>query len=214
MILQAIQEKTEIFEVRRLTTADEADVLALTGGTGLPHAPGLRGLLQQGLVLGDYAGTDALQAAGALLPMWGDAPLAMALRAAGFAPDGQGAVLAPPCLAPGYAMAGQYLAVAMAWAQERYTRYHLWAVLPSGEQALCAHCLACGFALRALRPIDGPKPMLVFSARPLPEWQGPPRRVHFTDRRLPRLLEQGYAAVDFAWDAQGLVLMLRPAAVE
>lgn len=213
MILEATEAKTGIFEVRRLAAEDEAAVLALTGGAGLPHAPGLRPLLQQGAVLGDYAGGEALQAAGALLPMWGDAPLAMGLRAAGFAPDGQGAVLTPPRFAPDYPMVRQYLAVSMAWAQERYTRYHLWAVLPAAEQALCAGCLAAGFVLRALRPIDGPEPMLVFSARPLPESGGPPRRVRLADRRLPRLLEQGYAAAEFEWSGQGVELLLRPAQV-
>ncbi|MGN0975043.1 MAG: hypothetical protein ACI4OL_03505 [Gemmiger sp.] len=210
MILQATGMKTEIFDVRRLTPADETAVLRFTGGAGLSHAPGLRALLQQGAVLGDYAGGSELQAANALLPMWGDAPLSMALRAAGFAADGQGAVLTPPCLVPDYPMVRQYLAVAMAWAQERYTKYHLWAVLPGTAEELCAQYLACGFSLRALRLIDGPDPMLVFSARPLPPWEEPVRRVHFSDRRLPRLLEQGYAASEFGWDRQGMVLMLRP----
>jgi hypothetical protein len=210
MVLQVTEARTCAFDVRKLSMKDENAVMKLTNGKGLPHASGLRSLLQKGEVLGDYAGGPELAVASALLPLWGQTPLAMALRAAGYAADGQGAVLTPPVMAAGYAEVRRYLSVALSWAQQRYTRYHIWAVLGAEREELCAQYLAAGLSLRGMRVLDGPDPMLVFAARPLPRWEEPVRRVHFSDRRLPRLLEQGYGASDFGWDRQGMVLMLRP----
>ncbi len=210
MILQVTETDARSFDLHRLTTGDAPALRALCPG-GLPHAPGLQGLLQTGAVLGDYGNGPALRAAAALLPLYGDAPLAGALRAAGCAADGQGAVLTPPATAADYGELRRFVTVTLAWAEQRYTRYHLWAVLDAGQEELCAQYLACGLSLRGLRPLDGPDPLLIFAARPLPRWEEPVRRLHFRDRRLPRLLEQGYGASDFGWDRQGMVLMLRPA---
>lgn len=210
MILQTTETSVRAFDVKRLTPADENAVQLLTGGHGLPGTAGLRALLQQGDVIGDYGAGPGLQAVCALLPLWSDAPLAMAMRAAGFAADGQGAVLTRPQLAWGYSEVRRFLAVALAWAQERYTSYHVWAVLPAGEEELCAQYLAAGLSLRGARRMDTAGQTLVFAARGLPRWEEPVKRVHFQDRRLPRLLEQGYGAADFGWDKQGMVLMLRP----
>ena len=210
MVLQMTEAQTRVFDVRCLAAKDEAAVRALAGGGELPHAPGLRALLRGNAVLGDYAGTSALQIAAALLPLYGELPLPMALRTAGYAADGQGAVLTPPAILPGYTELRHYLSVALDWAGRRYASYHIWAVLHAGQEELCAQYLAAGFSLRGLRRLDGPEPMLVFADRPLPRWEEPVKKLHFNDRRLPRLLEEGYGASEFGWDRQGMVLMLRP----
>ena len=53
--------------------------------------------------------------------------------------------------------------------------------------------------------------MMVFSARGLPHWREPRRRVHLNDPALPRLLEHGYAVGDFGWGPGGMELLLRDA---
>ena len=78
--------------------------------------------------------------------------------------------------------------------------------LPSCED-LCAQYLSSGLTLRGLRPMVGTEGMLIFSARGLPHWQEPFRRLHLDDPALPR--ERGYAAADFGWGKQGMELLLR-----
>ncbi|MDD4850858.1 MAG: hypothetical protein PHO10_09210 [Gemmiger sp.] len=210
MILQVTETRTRAFDVRCLTEEDENAVRVLTGGGGLPGTLGLRALLRGGAVLGDYGGLPQLQVAAALLPLYGDAPLAMALRAAGYAADGQGAVLTAPTMRADYGELRHFLRIALDWAGRSYASYHIWAVAPARQEEVCAQYLASGFSLRGLRCLQGEEPMLIFADRPLPRWEEPVKRVHFADRRLPRLLEQGYGASDFGWDHQGMVLMLRP----
>lgn len=203
-------------DTRLLTPADEAGIRTLTNGKGLLLAPGLRSLLRQNRVLGDNAGGAALQAAAALLPLYSETPLATAMHAAGYAADGQGAVLTPPCLMPGYDEVRHFLTVALRWAQECCAPYHTWAVLPfdpadpAQTEELCAQYLAAGLTLRGLCPLAEVVQLLVFAARPLPRWEEPVKRLHLTDPAMPRWLERGYAAAGFGWNQQGLVLQLRP----
>ena len=60
-----------------------------------------------------------------------------------------------------------------------------------------------------MRPMVGTEGMLIFSARGLPHWQEPFRRLHLDDPALSRVLERGYAAADFGWGKQGMELLLR-----
>ena len=62
MILQVTETDARSFDLHRLTTGDAPALRALCPG-GLPHAPGLQGLLQTGAVLGDYGNGPALRAA-------------------------------------------------------------------------------------------------------------------------------------------------------
>ena len=169
-----------------------------------------------GRILGDYAGQPDLQAAAALLPLYDDAVLPASLRAAGYGADGQGAVLTPPCTAPHYTQLRQFLRTALRLATARYASYHVWAVLPLDPEALpacedlCAQYLAAGLTLRGVRPMAGAN-LLIFSARGLPHWREPYRRVHLADPALPRILERGYAVGDFGWGAGGMELILRSA---
>ena len=80
--------------------------------------------------------------------------------------------------------------------------------LPACED-LCAQYLSAGLTLRGLRPMVGTGGMLIFSARGLPHWREPFRRLHLDDPALPRVLERGYAAADFGWGKQGMELLLR-----
>ena len=184
----------------------------LCAACGIPGGPDTAALLQTNAVLGDYAGTDTLQAAMAMLPMFGQSRLALALRAAGFGADGQGIVLAPP------AFTAQYLP----WS------------------ALFGHGAGAGqTALRQLpylgRPAADPHPGRRGTMRPIfgiwpyparrgaagqpaaagvcgphpggPRQHGAPRTL--AGPALPRLLERGGAVADFGWDKQGLVLSVR-----
>ncbi len=216
MLMQVTETTTRMFDPRPLRQSDADAVGRLVGGRTLPHAPALGALLQNGQVLGDYAGSGELQAATALLPLNGQTTLACSLRAAGFGADGQGAVFTPLCLAPGYGETRRFLRMALRWASGQYASYHLWATLPfdpaqpmAGEE-LCAQYLAAGLNLRGLRAMDGVARMLVFSAAPLPRWEEPTRRIALADPALSRFLERGYAASEFGWDRAGLVLELRP----
>lgn len=215
-MMQMTETHVQTFDARLLSAQDEPAVLALTGGSGLANAPGLPTLLHRAMVLGDYAGLPALQAAAALLPLYGQTPLALSLRAAGFGADGQGAVLTPPSLADGYTEVRHFLHMALRWAGQQYASYHLWAVLPydaaapAASEELCAQYLAAGLSLRGLCPMDGAARMMVFAARPLPRWEDPIKKLHLADPALPRMLERGYAAADFCWDRGGMLLMLRP----
>lgn len=218
MLMQVTETRTRTFDARVLSARDAVAVTALAGQPDLPGVPDLKGALEMDQILGDFAGLPGLQAGTALLPLYGQTPLALSLRAAGFGADGQGAVLTPICTVPDYGEVRHFLRVALTWAQGQYASYHIWAVLPllPGEPAaceeLCAQYLATGLSLRGLCPVAGGQMLLVFALRPLPRWEEPIKRVHLTDAALPRLLECGYAAADFGWDQMGLVLMLRPTA--
>lgn len=213
-MISMIQPQTRTFDARLLTLRDAEAVRALTGGS-LPHAAELMSLLQNGHVLGDYAGLPHLQAVTTLLPLGGASPLALCLRAAGLGTDGRGAVLTPLCAVEGYTQVRHFLSVALHWARGQYPDGEVWAVLPldrcnaAGEE-LCAQYMATGLALRAACPMNGTRQMLVFSAQALPRWEQPIRRLPLCDPALPRFLERGYAAADFGWDRRGLVLLLRP----
>ncbi len=124
----------------------------LCAACGTPGGPDTAALLQTNAVLGDYAGTDTLQAAMGMLPMFGQSRLALALRAAGFGADGQGIVLAPPAFTAQYLPVRRFLAMALGLAKQRCASYHIWAALPltptpDGEE-LCAQYLASGLTLR------------------------------------------------------------------
>ena len=215
-MLQTLERNAVTFDARVLTPAHLEALRELCGQNGLPALPGDRLLpaLQNGQVLGDYAGGDRLQAAAALLPLYADEPLPALLRAAGYGADGQGAVLTPPLLRSAYPQLRLFLRMALRWATERYASYHIWAALPLDPQApceeLCAQYLSAGLTLRALRP-DGTRKVLIFSARGIAHWRDPYRRLRLNDPALPRLLERGYAAADFGWGPQGMDLLLRAA---
>ena len=184
----------------------------LCAACGTPGGPDTAALLQTNAVLGDYAGTDTLQAAMGMLPMFGQSHLALALRAAGFGADGQGIVLAPPAFTAQYLPVRRFLAMALGLAKQRCASYHIWAALPltptpDGEE-LCAQYLVSGLTLRAVVPLDSQQ-LLVFAAH-TPVGRGSTvRRVHLQDPALPRRLERGGAVADFGWDKQGLVLSVR-----
>ena len=81
-------ERTNIFDARVLTAAHADALRALTGPGGLPLLPCLHPALEEGQIVGDYAGQDELQAAAALLPLYAEDPLPTSLRAAGYGADG------------------------------------------------------------------------------------------------------------------------------
>lgn len=152
----------------------------LCAACGTPGGHDTAALLQTNAVLGDYAGTDTLQAAMAMLPMFGQSRLALALRAAGFGADGQGIVLAPPAFTAQYLPVRRFLAMALGLAKQRCASYHIWAALPltptpDGEE-LCAQYLASGLTLRAVVPLDSQQ-LLVFAAHTPggPRQHGAPR---------------------------------------
>ena len=178
-MLQTLERNVHTFDAQVLTPAGAAALAELTGPAGQPFLPPDR------------------------------------LRAAGNVADGQGAVLTPPVLNENYTQLRHFLRMALRWATERYASYHIWAVqpltiddLPSCED-LCAQYLSAGLTLRGLRPMVGTEGMLIFSARGLPHWQEPFRRLHLDDPALSRVLERGYAAADFGWGKQGMELLLR-----
>ena len=146
----------------------------LCAACGTPGGPDTAALLQTNAVLGDYAGTDTLQAAMGMLPMFGQSRLALALRAAGFGADGL--------------PVRRFLAMALGLAKQRCASYHIWAALPltptpDGEE-LCAQYLASGLTLRAVVPLDSQQ-LLVFAAH-TPVGRGSTvRRVHLQDPAPP-----------------------------
>ena len=149
--------------------------------------------MEEGQIVGDYAGQDELQAAAALLPLYAEDPLPTSLRAAGYGADGQGAVLTPPILREDYTQLRHFLRLALRWATERYASYHVWAVLPLDLEHpeacddLCAQYLSAGLTLRGMRPMVGADQMLIFSAHGLVKWRDPLRRCHLADPALPEL---------------------------
>ena len=80
-------ERTNIFDARVLTAAHADALRALAGPGGLPLLPCLHPALEEGQIVGDYAGQDELQAAAALLPLYAEDPLPTSLRAAGYGAD-------------------------------------------------------------------------------------------------------------------------------
>ena len=102
-------ERTNIFDARVLTAAHADALRALAGPGGLPLLPCLHPALEEGQIVGDYAGQDELQAAAALLPLYAEDPLPTSLRAAGYGADGQGAVLTPPVLREDYTQLRHFL---------------------------------------------------------------------------------------------------------
>mgnify|MGYP001105766136 CR=1 FL=1 len=67
-------ERTNIFDARVLTAAHADALRALAGPGGLPLLPCLHPALEEGQIVGDYAGQDELQAAAALLPLYAEDP--------------------------------------------------------------------------------------------------------------------------------------------
>ena len=210
--LTLTETNLDMFHAQLLAPQDAPAMDQLCAACGTPGGPDTAALLQTNAVLGDYAGTDTLQAAMGMLPMFGQSRLALALRAAGFGADGQGIVLAPPAFTAQYLPVRRFLAMALGLAKQRCASYHIWAALPltptpDGEE-LCAQYLASGLTLRAVVPLDSQQ-LLVFAAH-TPVGRGSTvRRVHLQDPALLRLLERGGAVADFGWDKQGLVLSVR-----
>ena len=197
-MLLMTETNLDVFHAQLLTPQDAPAMDQLCAACGTPGGPDTAALLQTNAVLGDYAGTDTLQAAIAMLPMFGA--------------DGQGIVLAPPAFTAQYLPVRRFLAMALGLAKQRCASYHIWAALPltptpDGEE-LCAQYLASGLTLRAVVPLDSQQ-LLVFAAH-TPVGRGSTvRRVHLQDPALSRLLERGGAVADFGWDKQGLVLSVR-----
>lgn len=211
-MLLMTETNLDVFHAQLLAPQDAPALDQLYAACGAPGGPDAAALLQAGAILGDYAGTDTLQAAMAMLPMFGQSRLALALRAAGFGADGQGVVLAPPAFTEQYMPVRRFLAMALGLARQRCASYHIWAALPlaptpDGEE-LCAQYLASSLTLRAVVPLDGRK-LLVFAAHTAVSRSSMVRRVHLQDPALPRLLERGGAVADFGWDKQGLLLSVR-----
>ena len=107
-------ERTNIFDARVLTAAHADALRALAGPGGLPLLPCLHPALEEGQIVGDYAGQDELQAAAALLPLYAEDPLPTVCAAAGYGADGQGAVLTPPILREDYTQLRHFLRLARA----------------------------------------------------------------------------------------------------
>ena len=101
-MLLMTETNLDVFHAQLLVPQDAPAMDQLCAACGTPGGPDTAALLQTNAVLGDYAGTDTLQAAMAMLPMFGQSRLALALRAAGFGADGQGIVLAPPAFTAQY----------------------------------------------------------------------------------------------------------------
>lgn len=129
-MLLMTETNLDVFHAQLLAPQDAPAMDQLCAACGTPGGPDTAALLQTNAVLGDYAGTDTLQAAMAMLPMFGQSRLALALRAAGFGADGQGIVLAPPAFTAQYLPVRRFLAMALGLAKKRCASYHIWATLP------------------------------------------------------------------------------------
>lgn len=215
-MLQTLERTATTWNIQPLLPVHREALRLLCDGGSLPLLPldALRPALEAGRILGDFAGTAALQAAAALLPLYDESVLPASLRAAGYGADGQGAVLTPPLLREHYTQLRQFLRTALRMATTRYASYHVWAVQPLDPdhlplcEDLCAQYLSAGLTLRGVRPMAGAN-ILIFSARGLPHWREPYRRLHLNDPALPRVLERGYAVGDFGWGSGGMELILR-----
>ena len=215
-MLQTLERKTHIFDAQVLTAAQYDALRELADPAGLPMLDALRPALDNGQIVGDFAGQEQLQIAAALLPLYAQDELPTRLRAAGFGADGQGAVLTPPLVRTNYTQLRNILRLSLRWAIERYASYHVWAVqvldfknLPACED-LCAQYLSTGLTLRAVLPLQDTDGLVVYAARGLAHWREPLRRLHLNDPALPRVLERGYAAADFGWSNEGMELLVRP----
>ena len=186
-MLLMTETNLDLFHAQLLAPQDAPAMDQLCAACGTPGGPDTAALLQTNAVLGDYAGTDTLQAAMGMLPMFGQSRLALALRAAGFGADGQGIVLAPPAFTAQYLPVRRFLAMALGLAKQRCASYHIWAALPltptpDGEE-LCAQYLASGLTLRAVVPLDSQQLLAV--QRPTPRWAAAARCAAYTCRTPP-----------------------------
>ena len=185
-MLQTLERKPHTFDAQVLTPAQFDALRALAGPAGLPMLETLRPALDNGQIVGDFAGQEQLQ------------------------------VLTPPRLRGNYTQLRNFLRLSLRWAIERYASYHVWAVqvldlenLPACED-LCAQYLSTGLTLRAVLPLKDTDGLMIYSARGLAHWREPLRRLHLNDPALPRVLERGYAAADFGWSSNGMELLVRP----
>ena len=189
-MLLMTETNLDVFHAQLLAPQDAPAMDQLCAACGTPGGPDTAALLQTNAVLGDYAGTDTLQAAMAMLPMFGQSRLALALRAAGFGADGQGIVLAPPAFTAQYLPVRRFLAMALGLAKKRCASYHIWATLPltpPGRRGIMRPIFGIWpLPLRAVVPLDSQQ-LLVFAAH-TPVGRGSTvRRVHLQDLPLPRL---------------------------
>ena len=176
----------DVFHAQLLTPQDAPAMDQLCAACGTPGGPDTAALLQTNAVLGDYAGTDTLQAAMGMLPMFGQSRLALALRAAGFGADGQGIVLAPPAFTAQYLPVRRFLAMALGLAKQRCASYHIWAALPltptpDGEE-LCAQYLASALPCA---PWCRWTASSCWCLRPTPRWAAAARCAAYTCRTPP-----------------------------
>ena len=202
----------------RLGPADLPALRRLTGPDLPAHWPPLHLAVEHGSLLAECDADGEVRAATALLPLYLDTPLTTSLRAAGYAMDGQGAVLTPPVVAEDYGALRPFLYRALHRAVQRYASYHIWVVLapdpaaPAECEYLCAQYLAAGLTLRGIRAMDGCAGMMIFSAHSTPQQRQPCRRLACSDPALPWVLERGYTAAEYGWNEQGMQLLLRPVA--
>ena len=68
-------ERTHTFDARVLTADNAAALRTLTGPGGLPLLPCLHPALEEGQIVGDYAGQNELQAAAALAEYYAGQPM-------------------------------------------------------------------------------------------------------------------------------------------
>lgn len=185
-MLLMTETNLDVFHAQLLTPQDAPAMDQLCAACGTPGGPDTAALLQTNAVLGDYAGTDTLQAAMGMLPMFGQSRLALALRAAGFGADGQGIVLAPPAFTAQYLPVRRFLAMALGLAKQRCASYHIWAALPltptpDGEE-LCAEYLASGLTCA---PWCRWTASSCWCLRPTPRWAAAARCAAYTCRTPP-----------------------------
>ena len=70
-MLLMTETNLDVFHAQLLTPQDAPAMDQLCAACGTPGGPDTAALLQTNAVLGDYAGTDTLQAAMGMLPMFG-----------------------------------------------------------------------------------------------------------------------------------------------
>ena len=69
-MLQTLERKTHIFDAQVLTAAQYDALRELADPAGLPMLDALRPALDNGQIVGDFAGQEQLQIAAALLPLY------------------------------------------------------------------------------------------------------------------------------------------------
>ena len=77
-MLLMTETNLDMFHAQLLAPQDAPAMDQLCAACGTPGGPDTAALLQTNAVLGDYAGTDTLQAAMGMLPMFGQSRLALA----------------------------------------------------------------------------------------------------------------------------------------